>query len=123
MTRNILIASFVLVGIVVSVLWARAQSQQTTEQKQADAKPQPSAKEQPTKEQQAKEQQGKQPERIEAADLKKKLDSGEKMLLIDVREDWELKADGAIPGAIHIPVGELDARMKDIPKDVQLVFY
>jgi hypothetical protein len=62
-------------------------------------------------------------ERIAIPDLKKKLDSGEKLLLIDVREDWELKADGAIPGAIHIPVAELDARMKDIPKDVQLVFY
>jgi hypothetical protein len=62
-------------------------------------------------------------ERIAIPDLKKKLDSGEKLLLIDVREDWELKADGAIPGAIHIPVAELDARMKDIPKNVQIVFY
>jgi len=62
-------------------------------------------------------------ERIAVNDLKKKLESGEKFLLIDVREDWELKADGAIAGAIHIPVAELDARMKDIPKDVQVVFY
>jgi rhodanese-related sulfurtransferase len=63
------------------------------------------------------------PERIASGDLKKKLDSGEKFLLIDVREDWELKQDGAIAGAIHIPVAELDSRMKDIPKDVQIVFY
>jgi rhodanese-related sulfurtransferase len=55
--------------------------------------------------------------------LKRKLDSGEKFLLIDVREDHELEADGAIAGAIHIPVGELDARMADIPKDAQIVFY
>jgi 3-mercaptopyruvate sulfurtransferase SseA len=113
MNRKFLIASLMLAGFVVSNGWAQAQSQQTTQPKQTGAQPQPSAKEQPAK----------QPERITAADLKKKLDSGEKMLLIDVREDWELKADGAIPGAIHIPVGELDARMKDIPKDVQLVFY
>jgi hypothetical protein len=71
----------------------------------------------------AQEQKMKQPERIAAAELKKKLDGGEKFLLIDVREDWELKQDGAIPGAIHIPVAELDKRMKDIPKDVELVFY
>ena len=71
----------------------------------------------------AQEQKGKQPERIAIPDLKKKLDSGEKFLLIDVREDWELKQDGAIPGAIHIPMGELDSRMKDIPKDVEVVFY
>ena len=62
-------------------------------------------------------------ERIAIAELKQKLDSGEKLLLIDVREDYELERDGAIPGAIHIPVAELDSRMKDIPKDVQLVFY
>lgn len=71
----------------------------------------------------AEEQKAKQPERIAVNDLKKKLDSGEKFLLIDVREDWEIKQDGAIPGAIHIPVAELDARMKDIPKDVEVVFY
>lgn len=62
-------------------------------------------------------------ERIAISELKQKLDSGEKLLLIDVREDWELEEHGAIPGAIHIPVAELDMRMKDIPKDVELVFY
>lgn len=65
----------------------------------------------------------KPPERIAITELKKKLDSGDKLLLIDVREDWELAQDGAIAGAIHIPVAELDARMKDIPKDAQIVFY
>ncbi len=62
-------------------------------------------------------------DRIAISELKQKLDSGEKLLLIDVREDWELEEDGAIPGAIHIPMAELDMRMKDIPKDVELVFY
>ncbi len=62
-------------------------------------------------------------ERIAISELKQKLDSGEELLLIDVREDWELERDGAIPGAIHIPMAELDSRMEDIPKDVQLVFY
>ena len=71
----------------------------------------------------AQEKKEKKPERIAISDLKKKLDSGDKYLLIDVREDWELKENGAIPGAIHIPVAELDARMKDIPKDIELLFY
>ncbi|MEE8460714.1 MAG: rhodanese-like domain-containing protein [Acidobacteriota bacterium] len=62
-------------------------------------------------------------DRIAISELKQKLDSGEKLLLIDVREDWELEENGAIPGAIHIPMAELDMRMKDIPKDIQLVFY
>jgi rhodanese-related sulfurtransferase len=57
-----------------------------------------------------------------AADqLKAKLDKGEKVLVIDVRSDDEVKS-GSIPGAVHIPMAELEARMKDVPKDVQLVF-
>ena len=62
-------------------------------------------------------------ERIAVSELKSKLESGEEFLLIDVREDRELEEDGAIPGAIHIPVAELDKRMRDIPKNIRLVFY
>ena len=63
------------------------------------------------------------PERIAVTNLKEKIDRGDKFLLIDVREDWELEKNGAIDGAIHIPMAELDARMKDIPKDAEIVFY
>ena len=94
MARRFALASVLLAVIVISSLGAAAQEQKT-----------------------------KQPERIAISELKKKLDSGEKFLLIDVREDWELKEDGAIPGAICIPLAELDERMKDIPKDVEVVFY
>jgi rhodanese-related sulfurtransferase len=53
--------------------------------------------------------------------LQKMLDRGEKVLVIDVRDDEEV-AFGSIPGALHIPMDQLEARMKDVPKDVQLVF-
>lgn len=99
-----------IAGIVLFMQGAIAQTQNT---QQATVEKQSSTQSQPSQ----------APERIAVGDLKKKLESGEKLLLIDVREDFELKADGAIAGAIHIPVAELDARMKDIPKDVQLVFY
>jgi len=56
-----------------------------------------------------------------ADELKAKLDRGEKVLVIDVRTDEEVES-GSIPGAIHIPMDQLEARMKDIPKDVELVF-
>jgi hypothetical protein len=103
MSRKLLLAVLFVAGILISISRAQAQSAQQPAATQAQA--------------------AKAPERIAVGDLKKKLDSGEKLLLIDVREDWELEQDGAIAGAIHIPVAELDARMKDIPKDVQLVFY
>jgi rhodanese-related sulfurtransferase len=53
--------------------------------------------------------------------LQQMLDRGEKILVIDVRTDEEIMT-GSIPGAIHIPVEQLEARMKDVPRDVQLVF-
>jgi rhodanese-related sulfurtransferase len=53
--------------------------------------------------------------------LKRKLDQGEKVLVIDVRTDAEVKS-GTIPGAVHVPLDELAARLKDVPRDVQLVF-
>lgn len=40
--------------------------------------------------------------------------------LVDVREGWEF--DGCrIPGAIHIPLGELPARISEIPTDRPVV--
>jgi len=53
--------------------------------------------------------------------LQRMLDRGEKVLVIDVRTDEEILF-GSIPGAIHIPEEQIEARMKDVPKDVQLVF-
>ena len=60
--------------------------------------------------------------RLDVDELKAQLDAGAELLLIDVREDHEVES-GSIPGAIHVPVGELEARMPDIPKDVRLVFF
>jgi rhodanese-related sulfurtransferase len=53
--------------------------------------------------------------------LQKMLDRGEKVLVIDVRSDEEV-ATGSIPGALHIPMDQLEERLKDVPHDVQLVF-
>ena len=63
-----------------------------------------------------------QSERMEVDELKRQLDAGADVLMIDVREDHEVES-GSIPGAVHIPVGELEGRMSDIPKDVRLVFF
>ena len=63
-----------------------------------------------------------QGDRLDIDELKRQLDAGAEVLVIDVREDHEV-ATGSIPGAIHIPVGELESRMVDIPKDIRLVFF
>ena len=61
-------------------------------------------------------------DRMDVDELKQKLDAGEEVLMIDVRED-DAVVRGSIPGSIHIPMGQLERRMKDIPRDVQLVFF
>jgi hypothetical protein len=59
--------------------------------------------------------------KLPAQELKQKLDAGEKVLLIDVR-DAPLYEKETIPGAIHIPFASVQDALKDIPKDRKLVF-
>ncbi len=61
-------------------------------------------------------------QRVDIDELKAAIDAGATMLLIDVREDYEVES-GSMPGSIHIPLGQLEDRMSDIPKDVRLVFF
>ena len=61
-------------------------------------------------------------QRVDIDALKAAIDSGLTILRIDVREDYEVES-GSMPGSIHIPLGELEGRMSDIPKDVRLVFF
>lgn len=57
-------------------------------------------------------------------DIKKRLDAGEKMILVDTREDNEW-ARGHIPGAIHLGKGIIERDIeKTIPdKHAPLVLY
>lgn len=62
-------------------------------------------------------------QRIAIPDLKKKLESGKNIVLVDVREPKEIKEGGAIPGAIHIPMAQLEKRADELPKTAEIVFY
>lgn len=46
-------------------------------------------------------------------------------VLIDVREDDELAADGYIPGSIHIPLAEVEAKLPEVVPDyyTEIIFY
>jgi rhodanese-related sulfurtransferase len=54
-------------------------------------------------------------------ELKARLEAGEKIHLIDVREDEEV-AQGMIPGAVHLPLGQVPQRLDDIPKEEEVIF-
>ncbi|WP_182199955.1 rhodanese-like domain-containing protein [Paraliobacillus salinarum] len=53
---------------------------------------------------------------ISADALAEKLQNKENVNIIDVREDFEV-AEGKIPEAIHIPLGEIEKRVNELDKN------
>ena len=62
-------------------------------------------------------------ERIPIPELKKKIDKNPKLIVVDVREKSELRESGAIPGAIHVPMAQIEKRIGEFPKNAEIVFY
>lgn len=58
---------------------------------------------------------------ITPEELKKKLEEGEKLELVDVRENEEV-AQGMIPGAKHIRMGEIPANLDYFHKEKEYIF-
>ena len=54
-------------------------------------------------------------------ELQQKLEAGEKLELVDVREDEEV-AEGMIPGAKHIRMGDIPANLDYFDKDKEYIF-
>ncbi|RAK19385.1 rhodanese-related sulfurtransferase [Anoxybacillus vitaminiphilus] len=65
------------------------------------------------------EEEKKHPYVIDLKELERKLENGEKFVILDVREQAEY-AFGHIPGAINIPLGELEARFTELNKDDEI---
>jgi rhodanese-related sulfurtransferase len=57
---------------------------------------------------------------IHPSEVKRRLMQGEKLNMIDVREPEEVAA-GMIPGARHIPLGELPFRHDEIPQTGEII--
>ena len=62
-------------------------------------------------------------ERIPIPELKKKIETNKKLVIVDVRDATEIKESGAIPGAIHIPMKNIEKRIGALPKNAEIVFY
>lgn len=62
---------------------------------------------------QAEEAEKKHPHVISNDDLQKKISANENVVIVDVRESAEF-AFHSIPGAISIPLGELEERMREL---------
>ena len=65
--------------------------------------------------------QSSQDKDLTADELKGMLDKKVKLFFLDVREPKEIEELGSIEGYVNIPLSQLEARMKEIPKDVLIV--
>jgi 3-mercaptopyruvate sulfurtransferase SseA len=54
--------------------------------------------------------------RVQANDIDRLLARGD-VFLLDVREPKELEELGTRPGYVNIPLGQLEARLDELPKD------
>lgn len=45
---------------------------------------------------------------------------GEALTLLDVREDWELGL-ASLPGAVHIPMGQVAGRLGELDRGLEIV--
>lgn len=59
---------------------------------------------------------------ISARALKTKLDVGEALVLLDVRESTEVEI-ACIANAVHIPMGEIPGRLQELDLDANIVVY
>jgi len=59
---------------------------------------------------------------ITPAEVKARLDQGEKLVLIDVREPWEYEVC-RIEGARHVPLGALAASLQTLPDVDEVICY
>jgi hydroxyacylglutathione hydrolase len=58
---------------------------------------------------------------LDLADFAAQLQSNDKVV-VDVRGDGEWKA-GHLPGSLHLPLGELDGRLGELPRDRPVIVH
>jgi rhodanese-related sulfurtransferase len=57
---------------------------------------------------------------ISAADYLKRVAQGDSLTLLDVREDWEMSV-ASVPGVVHIPMAQVQARMNELDRNKEIV--
>ena len=62
--------------------------------------------------------------RITVDELKKKIDSGEELVIVDLRHSMEFEADPeTIPGAFRMDAKELEEKNDRLPRDREVILY
>lgn len=59
---------------------------------------------------------------IDSSELKKRLDAGEDIVLLDIRSDGEVH-QGVLPKAEHLAMHLIPLKLQDLPKDKDIILY
>ncbi len=54
-------------------------------------------------------------------ELKQLVDGKQKFFFLDVREPGEIEELGTLKGYVNIPIDQLESRIAEIPRDIQIV--
>jgi rhodanese-related sulfurtransferase len=57
---------------------------------------------------------------ITPAEYLTRRENGEDLILLDVREEWELKV-ASVPNIVHIPMGQVPARLNELDPQKEVV--
>jgi rhodanese-related sulfurtransferase len=64
---------------------------------------------------------GPAPKRLTTEELEKLLEKRDNLFFLDVREPDEIKRLGSIQGYVNIPLGQLESRLGEIPKNKLII--
>lgn len=59
---------------------------------------------------------------IDSSELKKRLDAGGDIVLLDIRSDSEVQ-QGVLPNAEHLAMHLIPLKLQDLPKDKDIILY
>lgn len=59
---------------------------------------------------------------IDSSELKRRMDAGENITLLDIRSEAEV-VQGKLPDSEHLPMHLIPLKMQDLPKEGEVVLY
>ncbi len=57
---------------------------------------------------------------ITPAEFLQRRANGDSLILLDVREDWEMSV-ASVQGVVHIPMGQVESRLSELDKNKEIV--
>ena len=63
------------------------------------------------------------PKKLSADELKQTIEKTQGLYLLDVREPKELEEYGTLKNAVNVPLGQVEKRVAEVPKDRKVVVF